>query len=29
VFSILPILLMFSFSQRFFIEGAMKGAVKG
>jgi putative chitobiose transport system permease protein len=29
VFSILPILLVFSFSQRFFIEGAMKGAVKG
>jgi putative chitobiose transport system permease protein len=29
VFSILPILLMFTFSQRFFIEGAMKGAVKG
>ena len=29
VFSILPILLVFSVSQRFFIEGAMKGAVKG
>ena len=29
VFSILPILAVFSFSQRFFIEGAMKGAVKG
>jgi putative chitobiose transport system permease protein len=28
VFSILPILLVFAFSQRFFIEGAMKGAVK-
>jgi putative chitobiose transport system permease protein len=28
VFSILPILLLFTFSQRFFIEGAMKGAVK-
>lgn len=29
VFSILPILAVFSFSQRYFIEGAMKGAVKG
>jgi putative chitobiose transport system permease protein len=29
VFSILPILLLFSVSQRFFIEGVMKGAVKG
>jgi putative chitobiose transport system permease protein len=29
IFSILPILLVFSFSQRFFIEGAMRGAVKG
>lgn len=29
VFSILPILVVFAFSQRFFIEGAMKGAVKG
>ena len=29
VFSILPILAVFTFSQRFFIEGAMKGAVKG
>ena len=29
VFSTLPILLVFTFSQRFFIEGAMKGAVKG
>jgi putative chitobiose transport system permease protein len=29
VFSILPILVVFGFSQRFFIEGAMKGAVKG
>lgn len=29
VFSTLPILVVFSFSQRFFIEGAMKGAVKG
>ena len=29
VFSILPILAVFVFSQRFFIEGAMKGAVKG
>lgn len=29
VFSIVPILLFFTFTQRFFIEGAMKGAVKG
>jgi putative chitobiose transport system permease protein len=29
VFSLLPILVVFVFSQRFFIEGAMKGAVKG
>jgi putative chitobiose transport system permease protein len=29
VFSVLPILVVFVFSQRFFIEGAMKGAVKG
>ena len=29
VFSIIPILLVFTFSQRYFIEGAMKGAVKG
>ena len=29
VFSVLPILLVFSVGQRFFIEGAMKGAVKG
>jgi putative chitobiose transport system permease protein len=29
VFSLLPILTVFVFSQRFFIEGAMKGAVKG
>ena len=29
VFSTLPILLVFTFSQRFFIEGALKGAVKG
>ncbi|MBC7624818.1 MAG: carbohydrate ABC transporter permease [Aeromicrobium sp.] len=29
VFSIIPILLFFTFTQRFFIEGAMKGAVKG
>jgi len=29
VFSIIPILAVFSFSQRYFIEGAMKGAVKG
>ena len=29
VFSIIPILLFFMFTQRYFIEGAMKGAVKG
>ena len=29
VFSIIPILLFFTFTQRYFIEGAMKGAVKG
>jgi putative chitobiose transport system permease protein len=29
VFSLLPILAVFVFSQRWFIEGAMKGAVKG
>ena len=29
VFSIIPILLVFTVSQRYFIEGAMKGAVKG
>ena len=29
VFSMLPILAVFVFSQRWFIEGAMKGAVKG
>jgi putative chitobiose transport system permease protein len=29
VLSLLPILVVFVFSQRFFIEGAMKGAVKG
>ena len=29
VFSIVPILLFFTLTQRFFIEGAMKGAVKG
>jgi len=29
VFSIIPILVVFTFSQRYFIEGAMKGAVKG
>jgi putative chitobiose transport system permease protein len=28
VFSLVPVLLVFAFSQRFFIEGAMKGAVK-
>jgi putative chitobiose transport system permease protein len=28
VFSLIPVLLVFGFSQRFFIEGAMKGAVK-
>jgi putative chitobiose transport system permease protein len=29
IFSILPILIFFTFTQRYFIEGAMKGAVKG
>jgi len=29
IFSIIPILIFFTFTQRFFIEGAMKGAVKG
>ena len=29
IFSVLPILLFFIFTQRFFIEGALKGAVKG
>ncbi|MYN06745.1 carbohydrate ABC transporter permease [Pseudoduganella aquatica] len=29
VFSVLPILLFFGFTQRYFIEGALKGAVKG
>lgn len=29
VFSIIPILIVFIFSQKYFIEGAMKGAVKG
>jgi len=29
VFSIIPIMLFFIFTQRYFIEGAMKGAVKG
>jgi putative chitobiose transport system permease protein len=29
VFSLLPILIFFIFTQRYFIEGAMKGAVKG
>jgi putative chitobiose transport system permease protein len=29
IFSILPILVFFTFTQRYFIEGAMKGAVKG
>jgi putative chitobiose transport system permease protein len=28
VFSLIPVLLVFSFAQRFFIEGALKGAVK-
>lgn len=28
IFSLIPVLLVFAFSQRFFIEGAMKGAVK-
>jgi putative chitobiose transport system permease protein len=29
VFSILPILLVFTLCQRYFIEGALQGAVKG
>ncbi|MEX2962607.1 carbohydrate ABC transporter permease [Microbulbifer sp. TYP-18] len=29
VFSIIPILVVFLFSQKYFIEGAMRGAVKG
>ena len=29
VLSLLPVLLVFAFSQRFFIEGALKGAIKG
>ncbi len=29
IFSLLPILIFFTFTQRYFIEGAMKGAVKG
>ncbi|MFN8696294.1 MAG: carbohydrate ABC transporter permease [Burkholderiales bacterium] len=29
IFSLLPILLFFAFTQRYFIEGAMRGAVKG
>jgi len=29
VLSLLPILVVFMYSQRWFIEGAMKGAVKG
>lgn len=29
IFSIVPILVVFAFAQRWFIEGAMKGAVKG
>lgn len=29
IFSIIPILLVFIFSQKYFIEGAMKGGVKG
>jgi putative chitobiose transport system permease protein len=29
VLSVLPVLAVFAFSQRFFIEGVMKGAVKG
>lgn len=29
IFSIVPILIFFTFTQRYFIEGAMKGAVKG
>lgn len=29
IFSLIPILIFFTFTQRYFIEGAMKGAVKG
>jgi putative chitobiose transport system permease protein len=29
IFSLLPILFFFAFTQRYFIEGAMRGAVKG
>jgi putative chitobiose transport system permease protein len=29
IFSLLPIIVFFTFTQRFFIEGAMKGAIKG
>ena len=29
IFSVIPILIFFIFTQRYFIEGAMKGAVKG
>ena len=29
VFSLVPVLLVFAFSQRYFIDGALKGAVKG
>jgi putative chitobiose transport system permease protein len=29
IFSLVPILIFFAFAQRYFIEGAMKGAVKG
>ncbi len=29
VFSLIPILIFFTFTQRYFIDGAMKGAVKG
>jgi len=29
VFSIIPIFMVFIFSQKYFIEGAVKGAVKG
>jgi putative chitobiose transport system permease protein len=29
IFSVIPILIFFTFTQRYFIEGAMKGAVKG
>jgi putative chitobiose transport system permease protein len=29
VFSVLPILLFFCFAQKYFIEGALKGAIKG